>query len=66
MPMLQCTVMEVKVVEGLGTTVDVMLVNGELNAGDTVIMCGLNGPIQTTIRALLTPKKMQDMRVKNE
>jgi hypothetical protein len=66
MPMLQCTVMEVKVVEGLGTTVDVMLVNGELNTGDTVVMCGLNGPIETTIRALLTPKKMEDMRVTNE
>lgn len=64
--MLQCTVMEVKVIEGLGTTVDVMLVNGTLRVGDSVIMCGLNGPIQTTIRALLTPKKMRDMRVKNE
>ena len=27
---------------------------------------GLNGPIQTQIRALLTPKKMRDMRVKND
>jgi translation initiation factor 5B len=66
MPMLQCTVMEVRVVEGLGTTVDVMLVNGKLSVGDTAIFCGLNGPVQTTIRAILTPKKMRDMRVKNE
>jgi len=29
-------------------------------------VAGLNGPIQTTIRALLTPKLMRDMRVKNE
>jgi len=38
--MLQCTVLEVKVIEGLGTTVDVMLVNGQLTVGDTIILCG--------------------------
>ena len=33
---LQATVMEVKVIEGHGTTLDILLVNGELRAGDTV------------------------------
>ena len=53
-PALQCTVLEVKAIEGLGTTVDVILINGVLKEGSQVVLCGLNGPIVTNIRALLT------------
>merc|ERR1719428_2463064 len=63
---LQCTVIEVKTIEGLGTTIDCVLVNGTLNEGDTIVCTGMNGPIVTTIRALLTPHPMKEMRVKNE
>lgn len=51
----ECTVLEVKVIEGHGTTIDVVLVNGLLKVGDTIVVSGLNGPIVTHIRALLTP-----------
>eukprot|EP00929_Paragymnodinium_shiwhaense_P028140 TRINITY_DN16378_c0_g1_i1.p1 TRINITY_DN16378_c0_g1~~TRINITY_DN16378_c0_g1_i1.p1 ORF type:complete len:887 (+),score=246.60 TRINITY_DN16378_c0_g1_i1:82-2661(+) len=63
---LECTVMEVKHVDGLGTTVDVLLVNGTLKEGDRIVLAGLNGPIVTHVRALLTPPPMREMRVKSE
>jgi len=62
----ECTVLEVKVIEGLGTTIDVVLVDGLLKVQDTIILQGFNGAIVTQIRALLTPHPMKEMRVKAE
>ncbi|KAK8967094.1 hypothetical protein KSP40_PGU010428 [Platanthera guangdongensis] len=61
---VQSTVLEVKVIEGLGTTIDVVLVNGTLHEGDQIIVCGMQGPITTNIRALMTPHPMKELRVK--
>ena len=63
---LQCTVLEVKVVDGLGHTMDVVLVNGTLREGDTIVVSTMEGPIVTQIRSLLTPPPNREMRIKSE
>lgn len=63
---LQATVLEVKAIDGLGMTVDVLVVNGFLREGDRAVFCTLDGPIVTEIRGLLTPPPSREMRVKSE
>ncbi|TGZ59863.1 hypothetical protein CRM22_008852 [Opisthorchis felineus] len=61
---LHASVMEVKELHGLGTTIDIIVVNGYLHEGDTIVLAGQEGPIATQVRGLLQPAPMAELRVK--
>ena len=60
---VQCTVLEVKSVVGLGTTIDCILTQGRLKYGDHIILAGAEGPIVTQVKGLIMPKADKDLRV---
>lgn len=62
----KATVMEVKKIEGLGTTIDLIMINGTLKVEDKIVLSGIQGTIVTQVRALLTPHPLKELRVKNE
>ena len=61
---LDLLLLQVKAIAGLGTTIDVILVNGSIKEGQTVVMGGTDGPIVTQIRGLLMPQPLKELRVK--
>ncbi|MDI6889205.1 MAG: translation initiation factor IF-2 [Methanocellales archaeon] len=60
------TILEVKEERGLGTTLDVILYDGELNVGDTVVVGCLDEPIVTKVRALLKPRPLTEIRAEEK
>jgi translation initiation factor 5B len=58
------TVLEVKEEKGLGTTLDVILYQGELRRGDMVAISSTDPakPIVTKVKALLKPKPLDEIR----
>ncbi len=56
------TILEVKEERGLGKTMDVILYDGCLNVGDTIVVGGIEEPVVARIRALLEPVPLTEMR----
>ena len=52
---VKCSILEVKVLESIGTTIDVVLVNGTIHVGDKIVIGGLLGPIKTVVKIILLP-----------
>ncbi len=55
------TILEVKEDRGLGTTIDVIIYDGIITRGDTIVV-GAREPIVTKVKALLRPKPLDEMR----
>ncbi len=58
------TILEVKEVTGLGTALDVILYDGELDVGDGIVIGGIDAPITTKVKALFEPAPLAEMREK--
>lgn len=59
------SILEVKEFRGLGTTVDVILYDGEIRKGDWMVVGGKE-PIVTKIKALLKPRPLKELRVEKQ
>jgi translation initiation factor 5B len=41
------------------------LIDGKIKKDDQIVLLGINGPIVTKVKAILTPHPMKEMRVKD-
>lgn len=56
------TILEVREFKGLGTTIDVILYDGVINKGDTLVIGGRE-IVTTKVKALLKPEPLKEIRV---
>jgi translation initiation factor 5B len=59
------TILEVKEEKGLGTTIDIILYDGTLRKGDTIVVASLGEPVRTKVRAILKPRSMGELNVED-
>ena len=59
------TVLEVKESKGLGTTLDVILYEGEMKKGDNLVVGGENH-IESKVKALLEPRELKELRTEKK
>ncbi len=60
------SVLEVKELRGIGTTLDIIIYDGTLREGDIIVIGGIDGPIVSKARVLLRPAPLQDTREKGD
>ena len=58
------TVLEVKDTKGIGITLDVIIYDGTLRVGDSIVIGGIDNPIVTKVKGLFQPADLQEMREK--
>ena len=58
------SILEVKEEQGLGKTLDVIIYNGTIRIGDTVVIAGVDKAIKTRVKALFEPAPLSEMRDK--
>ncbi|KAA0190440.1 Eukaryotic translation initiation factor 5B [Fasciolopsis buskii] len=57
-------VMELNELQGLGTTISVIVVSGFIKESDTIVLASREGPIATQVHGLLQPTSMAELRAK--
>ncbi len=58
------TVLEVKEEKGLGITMDVIIYDGSIKIGDTIVIGSMSTPIVTKVKAMFEPAPLAEMRDK--
>ena len=58
------TILEIKEDKGLGKTLDVIIYDGILRVGDTIVIGGIDKPIVSKVKALFEPMPLEEMMVK--
>ena len=58
------TILEIKEDKGLGTTIDVILYDGNIKVNDNIVIGHTEKPFSTKVRALLLPDPLSEMRDK--
>ncbi|SVC85887.1 uncharacterized protein METZ01_LOCUS338741, partial [marine metagenome] len=56
------TILEIKEEQGMGTTADIIIYDGNIKQDDTIIVGGIGETITTKIKALLKPKALSEIR----
>ena len=56
------TILEIKEEQGMGTTADIIIYDGNIKQDDTIIVGGINETITTKVKALLKPKALSEIR----
>ena len=56
------TVLEVTEERGFGSTIDVVLFDGQIKENDTIVVGSMGEPIVTEVRALLQPQPLSEIR----
>lgn len=57
------SILDVREERGLGTTIDVILYDGEIKIGDEIVVGARDEPVTTKVRMLLKPPPMSDLRM---
>ncbi len=56
------TILEIKEEQGMGTTADIIIYDGNIKQDDTIIVGGIGETVTTKIKALLKPKALSEIR----
>lgn len=61
----KASVLECNKIEGMGATIDIILVSGKLKIGDKICVLGFEGPIITIIKGLYIPQELKELKLKD-
>jgi translation initiation factor aIF-2/yIF-2 len=62
----RCVILEVRKLDGVGYTLDVILINGRLKVGDTIMFLTFQGVKTTQIKRIYSPPEGKEIRVKSD